>query len=62
MVASYMLNPDEQHNLDALSQKWLNYSQSYKFTNWRKEDTQISMKDVKPELIVDYAAKMQTLH
>lgn len=58
MVASYMLNPDEQHNLDALSQKWLNYTPiPISSLIGEKKSNQISMKDVKPELIVDYACE-----
>lgn len=58
MIASYLLNPDEQHNLDALSKKWLNYL-PVKITSLigEKKSTQKSMRDVDPEEIAQYAGE-----
>ena len=58
MIASYLLNPDELHNLDVLSQKWLNYT-PIPITSLigEKKSTQISMKDVDPSLIAEYAGE-----
>jgi len=58
MIASYLLNPDEQHNMDALSQKWLNYI-PIPITSLigEKKSEQKSMKDIDPALIADYAAE-----
>ncbi len=58
MVASYVLNPDEQHNLDALAKKWLGYSPiSITQLIGEKKSTQISMRELKPEDISDYACE-----
>lgn len=58
MLASYVLNPDERHNLDAISKKWLNYipipiSQLI----GEKKSKQISMKDVPLDEISIYACE-----
>jgi len=58
MIASYLLNPDEQHNLDALSQKWLNYSPiPISILIGDKKSKQLSMKDIDPIEISDYACE-----
>ncbi|MFH1050555.1 MAG: DNA polymerase I [bacterium] len=58
MIASYLLNPDEKHNLDALSQKWLNYNPiPISSLIGEKKSKQISMKDVDPKEISDYACE-----
>ncbi|MFA6571333.1 MAG: DNA polymerase I [Bacteroidota bacterium] len=58
MVASYILNPDEKHGLDSLSMKWLNYSPiPITALIGEKKATQISMKEVAPEKISDYACE-----
>ena len=58
MLASYILNPDMQHNLDALSLKWLNYEPvSIKTLIGEKKSTQKSMKDLEPKQISDYACE-----
>jgi DNA polymerase-1 len=58
MIASYLLNPDEKHNLDALSEKWLNYRPiPISSLIGEKKSAQISMKDVAPEKISDYACE-----
>lgn len=58
MVASYVLNPDEQHNLDSLAKRWLGYSPiSISKLIGEKKSTQISMRALKPEDISEYACE-----
>ncbi len=58
MVASYLINSDEKHNLDALSNRYLNYA-PIPITSLIgiKKSEQISMKDISPTQICDYAAE-----
>lgn len=58
MLASYVLNADDKHNLDALSEKWLRYKPiSISELIGEKKSKQKSMKDLKPEDISDYACE-----
>lgn len=58
MVASYVLNPDDKHNMDDLSRKWLNYSPvPISALIGEKKSTQKSMLNLKPELVSDYACE-----
>lgn len=58
MLASYILNPDSKHNLDAISEKWLNYSPvSITSLIGEKKKDQRSMKELSPEEINDYACE-----
>lgn len=58
MVASYLINPDDKHNLDALSRKYLNYSPiPISSLIGEKKSEQISMREVDPAKISDYAAE-----
>lgn len=58
MLASYILDPDEKHNLDELSKKWLNYSPvSISTLIGEKKKTQKSMADLNPEDISEYACE-----
>lgn len=58
MLASYILNPDDKHNMDALSLKWLNYQTvSIKSLIGEKKKDQKSMKDLAPSEISDYACE-----
>ncbi len=58
MLASYILNPDDRHNLDALSKKWLSYTPVPITTLiGEKKKGQISMKQVDPAKISDYACE-----
>jgi DNA polymerase-1 len=58
MVASYVLNPDEQHNLDALAKRWLNYTPiSITSLIGERRANQISMRELPPEAISDYACE-----
>ncbi len=58
MLASYVLNPDDKHNMDDLSLKWLNYK-PVKITSLIGENkkTQITMKELTPQEIKDYACE-----
>jgi DNA polymerase-1 len=58
MIASYLLNPDESHNLDALSQKWLNYKPiPISSLIGEKKSEQKSMRDIEPSIIAEYAGE-----
>jgi len=58
MIASYLLNPDVPHNMDALAQKWLNYSPiPISSLIGKKKSQQISMKEIDPKNISDYACE-----
>ncbi len=58
MIASYLINSDEQHNLNALSEKWLNYK-PIPITSLigEKKATQKSMREIDPSIIAIYAAE-----
>jgi len=58
MLASYVLNPDQLHGMDALAQKWMGYSPiSITTLIGAKKSTQISMRDVDVERVAEYAAE-----
>lgn len=58
MIASYVLNPDEKLNLDALSEKWLGYKPvSIKSLIGDKKKDQKSMADLDPEEVSEYACE-----
>ena len=58
MIASYVLNPDEKLNLDALSEKWLGYKPvSIKSLIGDKKKDQKSMADLNPDEISAYACE-----
>jgi DNA polymerase-1 len=58
MVAHYLINPDMRHNLDTLSESYLNYSPiSIEFLIGKKGKNQISMRDVSIDKITDYASE-----
>ena len=58
MLASYILNPDNMHNLDALSQLWLNYTPiPISLLIGEKKSQQKNMEDIPPEQISDYACE-----
>jgi len=58
MIASYVLNPDEKLNLDALSEKWLGYKPvSIKSLIGEKKKDQKSMADLDPEEVSEYACE-----
>ncbi len=58
MLASYVLNSDMQHGMDALAQKWLEYKPvPISDLIGEKKKEQISMRDVAVERVAEYAAE-----
>ncbi|MCX6141390.1 MAG: DNA polymerase I [Candidatus Kapabacteria bacterium] len=58
MLASYVLDPDKLHNLDALSERWLQYAPiSIKTLIGEKKAQQKSMRDVDAAVVAEYAAE-----
>ena len=58
MVAHYLINPDMRHNLDTLSESYLNYSPiSIESLIGKKGKNQISMRDISIDKITDYASE-----
>lgn len=58
MVAHFLIMPDMRHNMDVLAQTYLNYSPvSIETLIGKKGKTQMSMRDVEPEKIKEYAAE-----
>ena len=58
MVASYILDPDQKHGMDALSEKYLNYKPiSISSLIGEKKSTQKSMREIPPAEISDYACE-----
>lgn len=58
MLASYVLDPDKQHNMDALAERWLNYSPiSITTLIGEKKSAQKSMRDVDAARVAEYAAE-----
>jgi len=58
MLASYILNPDNMHGLDALSQNWLNYQPiPISHLIGVKKSQQLNMEDIPPDQICDYASE-----
>ncbi len=58
MIAHYLINPDMRHNMDILSETYLNYSpKSIETLLGKKGKNQKSMRDVAIEDIKEYAAE-----
>ena len=58
MVAHYLINPDMRHNLDTLSESYLNYSPiSIESLIGKKGKNQVSMRDVSIDKITNYASE-----
>ena len=58
MLASYVLDPDQKHNLDALSERWLNYRPvSITTLIGEKRSEQKSMRAVDPTTVAEYAGE-----
>ncbi len=58
MVAHYLINPDMRHNLDTLSESYLNYSPiSIESIIGKKGKNQITMRDVSIDKITNYASE-----
>lgn len=58
MLASYLLNPDSKHNMDALAKHWLRY-ETVSITSLigEKKSQQKSMAEVDPKLVSEYACE-----
>ena len=56
MLASYVLNPDNLHGMNALSKQWLNY-ESIPITALIGDKKNGSMRDVEPLKLTEYAAE-----
>jgi DNA polymerase-1 len=58
MLASYVLDPDKQHNMDALAERWLNYLPiSITTLIGEKKGSQKSMRDIDAARVAEYAAE-----
>ncbi len=58
MLASYLLDPAEKHNMDALAVKWLNYEPiSITSLIGEKKKDQKSMRDLHPTEVSNYACE-----
>lgn len=58
MLAHYLIDPDTRHNMDVLSENYLNYSPiSITKLIGPKGKAQVTMRDVPVEEVVDYAAE-----
>ena len=58
MVAHYLINPDMRHNLDTLSESYLNYTPiSIESLIGKKGKNQKSMRDIPIEEVTNYASE-----
>lgn len=58
MLAHYLIEPDQRHSMDKLSEKYLNYSPiSIETLIGKKGKNQLSMEDVEMDKLVSYAAE-----
>ncbi|MFP4605797.1 MAG: DNA polymerase I, partial [Bacteroidales bacterium] len=58
MIAHYLLQPEQRHNLDALSEKYLNYKPiSIESIIGKKGKKQLSMRDIPLEKVTPYACE-----
>jgi DNA polymerase I len=57
MIASYLIDPDSQHNLDALARKYLNYKMVPITDLIGSGKNQKSMRDVPLDIIANYSAE-----
>lgn len=57
MIAHYLLEPDQRHNMDWLAQKYLNYAPISIETLIGKGKKQRSMADLSPEDVYEYACE-----
>ncbi len=58
MLAHYLLEPDQRHNMDILAENYLNYSPvSIETLIGKKGKHQASMRQVEPEKIAEYAGE-----
>ncbi|MGV6862675.1 MAG: DNA polymerase I [Putridiphycobacter sp.] len=58
MIAHYLINPEGKHNMDYLAELYLNYRPvSITSIIGKKGKNQLSMRDVEPEKVSDYACE-----
>jgi DNA polymerase-1 len=58
MLAHYLLEPDQRHNMDVLAENYLNYSPvSIEKLIGKKGKNQLSMADLDPAMVSDYACE-----
>lgn len=58
MIAHYLFNPDGKHNMDYLSELYLNYQPvSIEGIIGKKGKNQLTMADIEPEKVCDYACE-----
>lgn len=58
MLASYILNADMPHNMDALAERWMGYKPiSITTLIGEKKGSQRNMRDVNPQEVAEYAAE-----
>ncbi len=58
MIAHYLLEPDQRHNMDYLSEKYLNYKPvAIEELIGKKGSKQLSMRTVETDIIKEYAAE-----
>jgi len=58
MIAHYLFNPDGKHNMDYLSELYLNYSPvSIETILGKKGKNQLNMADIEPDKVCDYACE-----
>jgi DNA polymerase-1 len=58
MIAHYLLQPEQKHNLDFLANKYLNYKMiSIEELIGKKGKTQANMRDIDPSIVSDYACE-----
>ena len=58
MLAHYLLQPDQRHNMDVLAENYLNYSTvSIEKLIGKKGKNQLNMSDIDPALVCDYACE-----
>lgn len=58
MIAHYLIEPDQRHNMDVLAENYLNYSPvSIETLIGKKGKNQGTMRDVDPEVVKEYAAE-----
>jgi DNA polymerase-1 len=58
MLAHYLLEPDQRHNMDVLAENYLNYSTiSIQKLIGKKGKNQLKMSDIDPVMVSDYACE-----
>jgi DNA polymerase-1 len=58
MIAHYLIEPEKRHNMDALAETYLRYTPiAIESLIGKKGKNQLTMRDVAPEKVTDYAAE-----